>query len=311
MNRCLCCNKPLKEGTWHKNCIRRFFNSDYLPEINITNDQLKQLAITQLEGKKGLAGVQEKLSLHLDLNNKKRPRLTIIGFPSGYILKPQSSTYKQLPEYEHTAMLLADLCHIPVVPHALIHINDSELAYITKRVDRKGNHKIHMEDFCQAIGNLTDNKYRASYEDCMRLIDEHSFIPELDKRLLFTALYFSFVICNSDFHLKNMSFIMDEYGCLSLAPFYDFLPTKVILPTDHDDLGMVFNGRKTNLHKHDFDQFCKNIGIDEKTQSRLMKSIDDKENEMIEIINSSSINQYGKSEWIRKIHSNIKRAKQP
>ena len=166
---CLCCGKEIGEGLWHKSCIRNFFGGDKLPEIDITNKQLESLAIAQIENKKSVAGVQEKLSLHLDLSTKKRPKLTIIGFPSGYILKPQSSTYKQLPEFEQTAMLIADACDISTVPHALIPINENnELAYITKRIDRDGEYKIHMEDFCQATGNLTENKYRSSYEECIR-----------------------------------------------------------------------------------------------------------------------------------------------
>ena len=134
---CLRCGKEIDDGLWHKRCIKDFFGSEELPEINLNLDELEKVAVNQINDRKGVAGVQEKLSMHLDLSNKKRPRLTIVGFPSGYILKPQSSTYKKLPEFEQTAMLLADLCNIPVVKHGLLPINGGELAYITKRIDRK------------------------------------------------------------------------------------------------------------------------------------------------------------------------------
>ena len=306
---CLCCGKEIEDGLWHKKCLKSFFGSEELPEIKLNLDELEKVAISQINDRKAVAGVQEKLSMHLDLSNKKRPRLTIVGFPSGYILKPQSSTYKRLPEFEQTAMLLADLCNIDVVKHGLIPINNNEYAYITKRIDRTNNGKVHMEDFCQASNNVTINKYRSSYEECVNLIMKNSKNPIIDKIKFFTALYFCFVIGNSDVHLKNFSFIMDEQGKLSLSPFYDFLPTKVILTSDHEDLGMLLNGKKTNLRKHDFDAFAKNIDISDLTKEKIMKQIDDKYEDMCIIIDQSLLDQNSKVTWKKMIKSNIKRAK--
>ena len=308
---CLCCGKPIEEGLWHSHCIKRFFGGDQLPEINFAD--IEQMAVHQLSESRGVAGVQEKLSLHIERNRGERPRLTIFGYPSGYILKPQSGKYKQLPEYEQTAMLLANLCGIQTVPHGLIPINDGrELAYITKRIDRDGVKKIHMEDFCQASETTTEMKYRSSYEACAALIDQFSKYALLDKVKFFSVLYFSFVIGNSDMHLKNFSFITDEQtGSLSLAPAYDLLPTKIILPSDHEDLGMLLNGQKYNLHKHDFDAFCAAVGINEIIQRKIMESIDRNVETMSQIIMDSTLNQDGKSRWIKMIAANIKRAKRP
>ena len=308
---CLHCGKPIEEGLWHPHCIKRFFGGDQLPAIHF--DDIEQMAISQLSESRGVAGVQKKLSLHIERNRGQRPRLTIFGYPSGYILKPQSGRYKQLPEFEQTAMLLADCCLIQTVPHGLVPVNDgSELAYITKRIDRDGLTKIHMEDFCQASETITSMKYRSSYEACAALIDEFSKYKQLDKVRLFSVLYFSFIIGNSDMHLKNFSFITDpKTGSLSLAPAYDLLPTRIILPSDHEDLGMLLNGKKENLRKHDFDAFCASIGIDETIQKKVMESIDKKMDAMTEIIMDSTIHQDGKSRWIKMIAANMKRAKRP
>lgn len=309
---CLCCGKEIQEeGLWHHRCIKSFFGSDELPEIRLDVDELEKLAIEQIGSRKGVAGVQEKLSLHLDLAAKKRPRLTIVGFPSGYILKPQSSTYRLLPEFEHTAMLLAEACQIPVVPHGLIPVNGNELAYITKRIDRVGTEKIHMEDFCQASGNLTADKYRSSYEECAQLIDRYSSRALLDKTRFFQCLYFNFLIGNSDCHLKNFSFLMDEKGNLSLSPFYDILPTKIILPSDHEDLGLLLGGRKTNLRAGSFSSFAQTIGITELAQKKIMASIDQKYDEICLIIEDSSLDQNSKSEWKKMVKSGINRSKKP
>lgn len=307
---CLCCGKPIDDGLWHKKCIKDFFGEEQIPEIVLNIDELEKVAVSQINDRKGVQGVQEKLSLHLDLSNKKRPRLTIMGFPSGYILKPQSSTYKKLPEFEHTAMLIAEQCGINVVKHGLIFINDSELAYITKRIDRNNDDKIHMEDFCQASGNITSNKYRSSYEECADLITKNSKNKVIDKIKLFQCLYFNFVIGNSDVHLKNFSFIMDDDGQLSLAPFYDILPTKVILPTDYEELGMLLNGKKSKLAKKDFDEFAKNIGINSLTKDKIISDINNHYEMMCEIINDSTLDQNSKAVWKRLIKSNIKRITQ-
>lgn len=304
---CLCCRKPLDDGIWHKKCIKSFFKNDNLPIVSLNIEELERVAINQIGDHKGVAGVQEKLSLHLNLNDKKRPRLTILGMPSDYILKPQSSSYRRLPEFEHTAMLLAELCGISVVKHGLIPLDNGELAYITKRIDRKGETKIHMEDFCQASNNITANKYRSSYEECAKLIMKNSKNPVIDVINFFKTLYFDFVIGNSDVHMKNFSFIMDERGKLSLSPIYDLLPTKVILPSDHEELGMLLNNKKTHLSKKDFDIFCKNIDIQEITKEKITNQINNKYSEMCEIIDSSLLDQNSKVVWKRMIKSNIYR----
>ena len=45
---CLCCGKPLKEpipaSGWHPACVRRFFGTKTLPEIELTDDALTILA---------------------------------------------------------------------------------------------------------------------------------------------------------------------------------------------------------------------------------------------------------------------------
>lgn len=306
---CLCCGKEINtDSSWHKSCIKRFFGTSSIPKISINEKEIKELAVIQLKNKRTITGVQEKLSLHLDLNQKRRPRLTIIGFPSGYILKPQSSTFKQLPEFEQITMLMAEECGLRVVPHALIEINDKkELAYITKRIDRNGDVKIHMEDFAQATLTSTENKYRSSYEECMDLIDKFSKNPLLDKVSLYRCLYFCFVVGNSDMHLKNFSFIMDDKGKICLSNFYDLLPTKIILPSDRDELGMRFNGKKNNLTKKDFLDFAIKVKIDEKVAKNIMESINKKEEILIEQIANSSLNQDAKTRWSKMIKKNIKR----
>lgn len=97
--------------------------------MDITKEQLEILATETVNEGLTVPGVQKKLSLHLstDLN----ARLTIVDYPTGYILKPQTEEFDNMPEFENLAMRLAEIMGIQMVPHALIKMND-KYAYITK-----------------------------------------------------------------------------------------------------------------------------------------------------------------------------------
>lgn len=66
-----CCNKPLftpDEPGWHKACIKRFFGTTKLPEIEIDNKALILLATETTSKEFTMPGVQKKLSLRLVSN---------------------------------------------------------------------------------------------------------------------------------------------------------------------------------------------------------------------------------------------------
>ena len=71
----------------------------------------------------------KKLSLHL--SSDTNARLTIVDYPTGYILKPQTEEFDYMPEFEDLAMRLAELMGIRQC-RCTDKIND-EYAYITKR----------------------------------------------------------------------------------------------------------------------------------------------------------------------------------
>lgn len=106
---CLCCGKPLRtadESGWHKACIKNFFGTSTLPEIEIDEDTLNVLAVETTNKGFTVPGVQKKLSLHL-LSDSRKPRLTFVNYPTGYILKPQVTEYEALPKSEQLVMTMA------------------------------------------------------------------------------------------------------------------------------------------------------------------------------------------------------------
>ena len=83
--------------------------------------------------------------------------------------------------------------------------------YITRRIDREfteGRTTLYaMEDFCQLSGRLTLDKYKGSYESCGKIIRKYSIYEGFDLSEMFLRVIFSFLIGNSDMHLKNFSLI--------------------------------------------------------------------------------------------------------
>ena len=75
---CLCCGKPLKTDEpsgWHKACVKRFFGTSVIPELEIDNSALEHLAIETAGKGLTIPGVQKKLSLHLMSEGRKQPEL--------------------------------------------------------------------------------------------------------------------------------------------------------------------------------------------------------------------------------------------
>lgn len=266
---CLCCGKALSEveeqSGWHKRCVRRFFGTAAVPEIEIDERALEHLAKESTNKGFTVPGVQKKLSLHL-FSEGKKPRLTLVNYPTGYILKPQVEQFEALPEAEQLVMSMADDAGIRTVPHALIR-KDGEYAYITRRVDRVIGkdtvQKLAMEDFCQLDLRLTQDKYRGSYERCAKIIERYSDRKGLDMTELFIRLVFCFLVGNSDMHLKNFSLIEAEEGSgrYILSPAYDLLPVNVIMPEDQEESALTMNGKKRKLHRGDFLIYADACGI--------------------------------------------------
>ncbi len=278
MSKCLCCGKELKTETvsgWHNSCIKTFFETNEFPDIDVSKEILNKIAIDNTSKGFTVPGVQKKLSLHLSLDNT--PRLTLVNYPTGYILKPQTEDYVALPEMEYLIMRMAQISGIKTVPFALLRLpsQDNSFAYITKRIDRKNGQKLAMEDFCQLDGRLTEDKYRGSYERCGKIVTSHSSNKGLDLAELFIRIVFSFAIGNSDMHLKNFSLIETNEGSQKyvLSDAYDMLSTNVVIPTDKEELALTINCKKQNIRKKDFFIFAQTIGLNQKVAEKIIGKI--------------------------------------
>lgn len=291
---CLCCHRPLLptenvDAGWHQRCIRDFFGTDTVPSLEITNDQLTELARQTVIAGRTVAGVQRKLSVHLS-GAESPSRLTLVGYPAGYILKPATPDYPELPEIENLTMNLARMVGITTVPFALIPLQDGTLAYITRRVDRRKSAPwgIPMEDLCQLSQRLTEDKYRSSCEQAGKVIARYSSQPGIDLTEFFLLIVFSFVVGNADMHLKNFSLYRPRKNWI-LAPAYDLLSTHLVIPHDPDEMALTLNGRKRTLTRRDFLTFGSTIGVHPKAASGLIDAVINRREELLASIDSSRL----------------------
>lgn len=268
MNRCLYCYQELKQDQvdFHSACSRKIFGTTTPPELLYTRDQVSDLAKQVIKSQTTLTGVQPKLSLDLENNGKSHPkRFTIVGLWGGYILKPQTDHFSQLPELEDLTMHLAEMARIKTVPHSLIRFADGELSYITRRIDRdKTGKKIAMEDMCQLSQRLTEYKYKGSYEQIAKIILKYSTAPKLDLVNFWEQVVFCWLTGNADMHLKNFSMYSPMKGQYVLTPAYDMLSTVLVMPEDKEELALTLNGKKANLKRIDFEKAMLQSGVDEK-----------------------------------------------
>lgn len=275
---CLCCGKSLTaaemESGWHKRCIRSFFGTSVLPEIAINEEVMSRIAVEN--SRKGLTipGVQKKLSLHLK-SGAGKTRLMVVNYPSGYILKPQVEEFAALPEAEQLVMSMADVAGIKTVPHALLKGEDG-FAYITRRIDRRISKDevgmLAMEDFCQLDLRPTRDKYKGSYERCGKIVQRYSSRAGLDMTEVFLRIAFSFLVGNSDMHLKNFSLIETDIrsNAYILSPAYDLLPVNLVMPEDEEQFALSLNGKKKNIHKKDFLSFAASCELPDKAAERML-----------------------------------------
>ena len=284
--KCLCCGREFTpkssieevESGWHQKCAKTFFGSSKLPILDISEETLKRLAQESTNKGFTVPGVQKKLSLHLTEENS--PRLTLVNYPTGYIFKPQTEEYKNLPEAEYLVMQMAKHIGIKTVPFALIKMNGSgELAYITKRIDRVNvggkMQMLAMEDFCQLEERLTEDKYKGSYERCAKVINKYSSMARFDLTELYLRLAFSFVVGNSDMHLKNFSMIEKSEGSSEyvLSPAYDLLPVNVIMPEDEEEFALTMCKKKRKIGRKDFLAFAEQIGIEKISAEKMLEKV--------------------------------------
>lgn len=304
MAKCLYCYKELKEGQtdYHPSCAKKLYGVKTAPVLPYNRSQIGELAKRVVRAQTTLTGVQAKLSLDVNHGQKNEPdRFTIVGLWGRFILKPQTDTYRSLPEQEDLTMHMAEAAKIAVVPHGLIRFDDGELCYITRRIDRQPDgSKTAMEDMCQLSERLTEYKYKGSYEQIAKLIKKYSAVPQLDLVNFWEVVVFSWITGNSDMHLKNFSLYKTPLG-FCLTPAYDLLSTLIVMPQDTEELALTLNGKKRKIKRSDFEKAMTASGLNEKVIQNMANKFGKAISKWIDLIDNSFLPNDMKREYKRLI----------
>jgi serine/threonine-protein kinase HipA len=314
MSNCLFCYQPLaaNEQDFHASCSKKIFGQPTPPDLPYSEEDLEPLAKKVIQSQTSVTGVQAKLSLHITGNpiGGNERRFTIVGLWGGYLLKPPTAWYPQLPEVEDVTMHLAQLAKIKTAPHSLIRLQSGNLAFVTKRIDRTKNGKLAMEDMCQLTERLTEDKYHGSYEQIAKAIQRHSVTPGLDVVNFFELVLLSFLTGNADMHLKNFSLLEQPGLGMVLSPAYDLVNTALVHPADEEEMALTLNGRKKKLTKQDFVAAMNTLKLEEKQQEMIFNKMAKAWPQWQELIDRSFMSVEFKEQYKSLLKERMNRIKQ-
>jgi serine/threonine-protein kinase HipA len=228
-----------------------------------------------------LAGAQDKIAVRVEGDAISLP---LGGAPSTHILKPAVERFAGVVFNEAYCMKLAAAVGLPVAKTEIRRVEDVEYLLVerydrTQRQNPEGAtlERLHQEDFCQALGIVSENKYQKeggpSLKQCFALLREVSSAPVLDLARLLDAVVFNFLVGNNDAHGKNFSLLYRGAGTASgragmanpeirLAPLYDVVSTRYY-PELTREMAMKIGGEYSSdqVSKANFEQLAEDTGL--------------------------------------------------
>lgn len=151
---------------------------------------------------------------------------------------------------EYAYYLMAKDCGIAMSACQLLEEN-GRAHFMTKRFDRDGNTKHHIQSLCGLQHYDFNDMDGYSYEQVfqtMRLLR----LPYPEAEEMFRRMVFNVLATNYDDHTKNFSFLLKQNESWSLSPAYDLCFS--FDETNHwvNKQTLSVNGKRLNITKEDF-----------------------------------------------------------
>ncbi len=264
-----------------------------------------------------LAGAQDKIAVHVADGKISIP---MHAAPSTHIIKPAIDRFERLVFNEAFCLELANLVGIPTAKAEIRRAGAIDYLLVERydrRIDANGTvHRLHQEDFCQALGIVSENKYQneggPSLKDCFELLRRASTRPVIDLAHLLDAVIFNLLIGNHDAHGKNFSLLYvtpanskvlkwEDSGfwfgkSCELAPLYDLVST-VHYPELSKKMAMKLGGESesSKITLKNLEQFAQDAGLAApmvkkrvfSIGEKLLKSIDEAESHFPQMLDLS------------------------
>ena len=262
----------------------------------ITKQQVKALAAegaqksAEIVSKShlSLTGASGKVGLYYDTagNQWYLPQGTA---PSTHIVKQSHVRLEGIVTNEQLSMMTAAKCGIEVPKSFIIDLGsgeDNEVLYATRRYDRTFEGaadtisgllaplRLHQEDFSQALGISSANKYEKEHTGYMRrmfeLLRQFSSNPIVDQGKLWDIIVFCYLLGNTDAHIKNFSLLYGkDLRSIRLAPAYDLVSTTVYESSTREMSFYIGNALLTDeITETSFREAATEIHIGERFASR-------------------------------------------
>jgi serine/threonine-protein kinase HipA len=120
---------------------------------------------------------------------------------------------------EYAYYLMALDCGIEMSKCSLLQENERS-HFMTKRFDRSGSEKVHMQTLCAIAHYDYNDPLSYSYEQIFQIM-RRLRLPYHDAEKMFRRMVLNVIAENRDDHTKNISFLLEKNGKWKLAPAYD------------------------------------------------------------------------------------------
>lgn len=268
-----------------------------------------------------VSGVQEKVQVR-----RVRGGYEVVAHGGDAILKPAPRNTAavlpfDVPINEHLTMKIAARHFaIKTAENELVQFKDGELAYLTRRFDRRDGRPVRQEDFCQLSGYSREShgenyKYESSYEELAARM--RAFCPSaaVENPKIFKVILFNYVFGNADAHLKNFSLYESPQGDFILTPFYDLLNTYLHFPGDPSATGLAFfaDGHYTPRYEElgfysaaDFVELGAAYGVGADEVYALISQFDRKAGRVDADVAASLLSDEAKNRYLALFHDRLK-----
>ncbi len=232
-----------------------------------------------------LAGVQGKVALAVLPNGRLGLPKPGSGAPTTHVLKvPRAGAMSSVASEHLATRLMARVLKHPVA-HTRILGEGLLQGLLVTRFDRQVTagrvHRVHQEDFCQALGlghtlkyERNDAEGRAFTATAIGGLLRATRVPALARQAFFEITLANMILGNSDNHAKNHA-LLYTFTKPDLAPAYDVDPVLLDTGVTHEMSFRIGRARMADdVGRDDLDEFMSALGARGYVNAQQMRVFD-------------------------------------